>query len=433
MRLQKPLLAQILLLVSFLGGFQFLGFFPAFKIELVSEACTLLLFLMLALSAPMNSRWLLYVFLPAFGLAVFVLLYAYVFSTNENVAMFPSIRSQRYLVFFLLAPVTYMLRARGWRLADFQRVFVSAMFLAMVSRVVADFTLGPKSLLLSGSFFTLRLNQLYPETTHLLRRLDLSVLFSALYFGRRLLQARTLPSVGFSLVATTLSVLYLLIGAPRTLLVSSIIALVVYGAFLSRPGRAKAAHILLPLIMLLIALSVAQISSAVISVLWQDPSFVTRVESTQIAWEVVAEYPVFGLGQDSSGTVTYQQLVGEDFYPGDIGLLGVAVQYGSVGVILYVFGSAWLFVNLLRLLWSYTGNAGVARSKEKVFAWALFIICFTIILSTPVQARFIKPEGLTVAAFSLGLLMSRKNGRLASHRSYFSGSPQSVTNARLER
>jgi len=285
----------------------------------------------------------------------------------------------------------------------------------MMSRVVADFTLTPKSLLLSGGYFTFGLDEIY-EQAYLIRRLDLSVLFSALYFGRRVLQAETLPSAGFSMVVTMLSLAYLLVSVPRILFVSAAIALIVYGAFLSHPGRARTFTVLLPLGILLIALSVPQLASIVISTHGLDPSLTTRVSSARMAWDVFAEYPVFGLGQDSLESISYQQLFGSNFYPGDIGLLGIAFQYGLVGVVLYIFLGMWLFANLLKFLWSCCGNTSEARSKEKVFVWALFVACLTIILGSWVQARFIKPEGLSFAAFCLGLLVSRERSLLVGSR-----------------
>ena len=416
MRLRKPLLAQALLLGSFLGALGFFQFYPTFPVQNAAIACTCLLFFWLALSTPIDSRWFSYICVPAFVLIIFVLLYAYVFAVRTDAPILPSILAQRYYAFFLLAPVTYMLRVRGWELADFRRVLVPAILLVTMSRVVADFTVSPKSLLLSGDFFTLRLNAEYSEQAYLLRRLDLSVLLSALYFGRRVLQSRTIPAAGFSMAVATLSVVFLLISVPRVLLASTAVALIVYGAFLTRPRRARVFIVLLPLFIPLIALSVPQVASAVSDTLWQDPSFTARVSSNQIGWDIVAKYPVFGLGQDSLASTSYQDLLGENFFPGDIGLLGIAVQYGMVGVILYLLLSAWLFANMLRLLWSYNGNAREARSREKVFVWALFIVCFAIVLGSPVQARFIKPEGLCIAAFCSGLLVSRKGGWLAGAR-----------------
>ena len=107
MVLKRPLLAQVLLLVSSMGSFGFLGFYPAFHIELIAESCIVLLYVWLALSIPVDSRWFLYIFLPAFGLAVFILLYAYVFTIRTGAPLLPSIAAQRYYVYVLIAPVVY--------------------------------------------------------------------------------------------------------------------------------------------------------------------------------------------------------------------------------------------------------------------------------------------------------------------------------------
>lgn len=406
MVLKKPLLAQVLLLVSFMGSFGFLGFYPAFHIELIAESCIVLLYVWLALSIPVDSRWFLYIFFPAFGLVVFILLYAYVFTIRIGAPLLPSIIAQRYYVYFLIAPAVYALRVHGWKLADFRRVFVLAMLMSMASRVVADFTLSPKSLLLSGDLFAFGLNQIYSDQAYLLRRLDLSVLFSALYFGRRALQVRGVYMIGTYVAITLLAVALLIVDVPRVLWASAVLAVILYGLFLARPSRARMFVVVLPLCALVILLSVPQIGTAFFGVFGEELSYTVRVGSSQTAWEVFSQHPLFGMGQDSAGSITFQELFGETFFPSDVGLLGIAFQFGAVGLLLYLFFCGWLLVNLLRTLWTYGEEA---HSAEWTFLWALFIIDLAIMVGSPIQARFIKPEGLAIAAFSLGLLMGRRH------------------------
>ncbi len=417
--LRRPLLAQVLLLVSLMGGFGFLGFYPAFHIELIAEACTILLYLWLALSIPIDSRWFLYLCLPAFGLAVFIVFYAYVFTIRTDTPLFPSIAAQRYYVYFLIAPATFALRIHGWKLADFRQVFVLAMLMSMASRVVADFTLSPRSLLLSGDLFSYGLNATYSQQAYLLRRLDLSVLFSALYFGRRALQVRSVYVVkGAYLAITALAALMLLVDVPRVLWASAVIAVVLYGLFLAQPWRARMFVVLVPLLAMIILLSLPQIGAAFSGMFSEELSYTVRVGSSQIAWDVVSKHPLFGMGQDSAGSITFQELFGETFFPSDVGLLGIAFQFGATGLLLYLFYCGWLFVNLLRALWSYGGEAHAA---ERAFLWALFIISLAIMLGSPIQARFVKPEGLAIAAFSLGLLIRRQHGPLNHSHMYSRG------------
>jgi O-antigen ligase len=425
MLLRKPLLAQVLLFLSLLGGFGFLGFYPAVHIREIAEISVLFLFSWLALSTRINSKWFLYVFFPAFGLMIFVLSEAYIFTLRVDSPLLPSVISERDYVLFLLAPIIYMLGIRGWRLADFQRVVVLAILSAMISRIIADLTIGP-SLLLSGSFFTLKLDEIYGEQAFLLRRLDLSILFSALYFGRSFLQAKDSFLKGLSFIIMALSCVLLLVSTPRVLLASTVIALVLYGVFLSRPERVRRFAILLPLCALIIVLQVTGLETLFASVFGEDPSYSTRRESAHIAWNVVQKYPLLGMGQDGAEpilyylgfgqSVSYEGLFGAHYYPTDVGLLGVAFQFGLVGLLLYVAFSAWLVVNLLKLLWTYTGSPNGVNSREKVFLWALFIIALTITFGSLVQARFIKVEGLSIAALSLGLLWSHKRDADGRHR-----------------
>src|SRR5215211_776331 len=147
MRLRKPLLAQILLLVSFLGAMGFLGYLPIGTVEAgtveAGIVCIVVLYAWLAFSINVDSRWVIYVFLPAYGLILFILFYAFIYSIRVDAPLLPSVLAQRYYVFFLLAPVTYMLLRCGWNLIDFQRIFVLAVLLALMSRVIADFALSP--------------------------------------------------------------------------------------------------------------------------------------------------------------------------------------------------------------------------------------------------------------------------------------------------
>lgn len=423
LRLRKPLLAQILLLASLLGASGFLSNYTVLRSYEVGEACVLLLFVWLAFSMRINSRWATYVFLPTLGLVIFVLSYAYVFAAGMDTSLLPSVLAQRYYLFALLLPVICMLGMRGWKLADFRRVFVLAVSLTMVGRIVADIT-SPVSLLLSGSFFTLRLNEIYGEQAYLIRRLDSSALFLALYFGRGLMQARSISSRAVRLAVTALALTLLLITVPRGLLASVGIAIVLYGLLLLRPERAKLSVVLLPLYAAIVILSASPLINTFTQTFGQDPSYTTRAEEVRIAWGSILQHPFLGLGQDSFQALSFQDLFGIRFFPSDIGLLGVVFQFGLIGLLLYLAFGAWLFVNLLRMLWAHSGSVA---SDNYVFLWALFILCFTFIIISPQQARFIFGNGLPIAAFSSGLVLMHKRGLLSEPHEDPRKSPQAVS------
>jgi len=416
MRLRKPLLAQVLLFVSLLGA---LGAFDYEQLRQLSEfsrVCALALFLWLALSTRFDSRWALYVFLPAFGLALFVLLYAYVFTLRTGNPLLPSIPAQRSYVYFLLGPVVYMLYMRGWKLIDFQRVFFLTVLLTAMSLVTYDLVFAPRSLLLSGAFFKLSLGTVSDQTSTI-RIVNTSAIFLILYFGRRFFQARDVLSLGFALTMIAISAVLLAISAPRGTLTSVGIALILYAVCLSRPERAKLAVIMLPLYVSFIVISLSPFGNAFIDWFRQDSTGRVRVRTAETAWQVLLEYPLFGFGTDSVQSESFQDLfpqsVGQ-FYPSDIGLLGVAFQFGLVGLALYLFLSGWLCVNLLKLLWYY---AGKMDPKQRAFLWALFVICLSFFLASPLQGKFVYSTGLPIGAFAWGLLMANAHGRARSHPS----------------
>lgn len=419
MSLRRPLIPQALLLASLLGAFGFLSYYPSLHAKELGELCALALFFWLALATRVNSRWALYVVVPAVLLAVFAVLYALVFTFRTGASLLPSISSQRYYIYVLLGPIIYMLYLRGWRLPDFRRILVTTMVLIVVNRIVGDLTASSTSLLLSGRFFVLQLGPYYDEQTYLFRRMDLSSLFLTLYFGRGIFKSRTLPSFVFRLTLAAVSATVLLVSLPRTLVMGTVVALLLYGVFLSRPVRARASVFMLPLLVSALALSVPLLIGLLLSLLRHDLSFLTRSQSTGIAWDSIAQYPVFGFGQDSNGTVSYQDLFGESFYPSDVGLTGVVFQFGIVGLILYLIFGVWLVANMLRLLWTYRGRVG---PMDGIFVWALFIVSLTFLIISPIQARFIFSDGLPIAAFCWGLLMAHKHGPVAKPTSAFQAS-----------
>ena len=422
LRLRKPVLIHALLMVSFLGAFGFLDYYSALYVSEVAILCVVVLFALLVFSTRMDRTSVLLSLLFLFGTILFSLFYALVFTVRTDAPLLPSVLAQRYYAFLLIAPVTYMLYRSGWKLADFRRIFILAVVLATISRVVVDLVPLASASALSPfvepprEFLIFRQDTAYGEASFLLRRLDASTLFSALYFGRALLKPDNLTSFAFCLVMTALSTTLLFVNAPRTLVAAVLVALILYSVVLSRPGRTKLFVILLPLLIALISLNWAQLGGVLPQLFGGDLSYTTRVQSTEIAWQSVLQYPLIGFGQESAQSVSYQDLFGEKFFPSDVGLLGVAFQWGLVGLFLYVFFSIWLVANLLKLLWAYTGNTGRIKSREQLFLWALFVLCLTFAITSPVQARFVKTEGLTVAAFSVGLFASHRHGLGSDHR-----------------
>lgn len=401
-RLRRPLPFQALLLMTFLGAFGFLRYYPALQLRTLSELCLVLLFSWLAVSTRIDSRWVKYVILPTLSLGLFVLLYAYIFTLRTGEPTLPSVLAQRHYIYFLLGPALYLLYLRGWKVSDFQQVFLVAAALTIAGFVAYDIS-SSSSILLSGQFFDPRLEATYGgDKAGDLRNLKTAALLLGLYFGGRLLQSGDALLLPFRLGGMTACAALVVYGLPRGLLASIIAAILLYGLFLSRPAFSKVMIVMLPLALAIPAILAPEIREYFVASYINDPSYEVRIDSAEIARNSFQEYPFFGFGQESYATTTFRDLFGEHFYPADIGIMGVIFQFGLVGLTLYALVTAWLCVSLIRTMWFYAGRLS---PPQKAFLWALLMTCLSFMFTSPLQARFIFGEGLFIGAFAWGLVM----------------------------
>ena len=412
MRLKKPLLAQLLLLISLLGAFEAGMHYRSLYIREVAEVCTLILFIWLGFTTRVEKRRTWVAYLPPLGLASIMLLYALVFSLRTGASLLPSVLAQREYIFFLLAPVIYMLYARGWRLADFQRLFVLAAILTVASYALAYMTIDAELWSHSADFYKRNMTTYDDLRGYRLRGPLFIVLFVVLYFGRRAWQARNPFSFGFRSLLALPPLALVIITTPRFTVASVVLAVILYGLFLARTERFSLGLVLLPMLIALTTLAVPSLTNTFNSLFGNDPSFLTRADSARGAWNFLLEHPFFGFGQASYYSQSFQSFLGPEFHASDLGLLGVAFQFGMLGALIYLFFSLWVFVNLLRLVWAY-GSAN-PEPAQAAFLWALFIVCFAFIIATPLQTKFIFEEGVPIGAFCWGLLLVHRHAGLLS-------------------
>ena len=358
------------------------------------------MFFWLALFTAMNTRWVFYIFLPAIGLTSFVMLYAYVFTVRVNAPLLPSVLAERYYVFFLLGPIVYMLHLRGWMLADFQRVFLASMVLTVTSYAAYDIIAPGGSQLFSGRFFMVQLAQ----ENNLLQRLGVSALFLVLYLSRRLPRTTDVILLSVDSAIVALCALVLAVTVPRGLLAGAVAALVCY-ALLSRPARAKLSVIVLPLYVAAAVLLLPVFEYAFNVAFGKDSSYLARTGEISIAWQTLQKYPLLGFGTDSVQSVSYLNTLGY-IYPQDIGLLGVAFQFGLLGLILYLFLSGWICFNMLKLTWISDSKA---YPKQGAFLYALTTISLCFFVASLYQGFFIYSLGFPIGAFCWGLMLAHKH------------------------
>lgn len=402
-----PVIAQLVLLMGLLGASGLGRYHNALHIREIAGVCTITLFLWLAFTTPVKRSGILPMLIPVVVPGVLAVLFAYVFVVRTGNPLLPSLLAQRDLVFFLIAPAIYMLHARGWGLEDFRRVFVSVATLIVAYYVASYFTVDAQSWLNSGDPYKESMVVYDGTRGYRLKGPLFVVLFLALYFGAKTFRTASAARSGLYFAAATFNVILLAVNLPRSLLFSAIVTLVLYGIFLKRANRISLLAILGPALVIFAASVFGPMRSAFGSAFRHDWSYMARVETMKKAWYYFQEFPLFGFGQDSNQTVSFQDLFGHQFFPQDVGLLGVAFKFGLVGSSLYLLFTAWLFVSLLKMLWSYDLDA---EAEQRTFVWALFATCLTIIVAAPMQATFIYGEGIPIGAVAWGLVLAHKHG-----------------------
>jgi len=414
LRLKRPLLAHILLLIGLLGAFGVGNYYPGLLFREMAGFCVVALYLWLALTARVKGGGYKMVVVPALALVGFMLLYAFVFSARTGAPLLPSVLAQRDFAFFLLAPAVYLLSARGWGPPEFERVFVLAALLAMAG-YVAILTVANLAAWASSGDPYLEALVTYDELRGYRLKGPLFVfLFAALYFGWGLWRAKSALRLGLGLMLTALPVALVVVNAPRSTVLAVVLALILYAVLFSRWKRFGVSMILASVLVSASFFVVPYLVDAYAPELQSDWSYEVRVESAERAWNYVLQYPILGIGQESYQSISYQDLLGARFYPSDLGLLGLAFQYGLVGVLVYFWFGLWILTGMLRLLRAHNARSKKSDGgRQSAFLWVLAVICLSFILVAPLQTPFVRGEGIAIGAFAWGLIVAHKHGLLS--------------------
>lgn len=117
-----------------------------------------------------------------------------------------------------------------------------------------------------------------------------------------------------------------------------------------------------------------------------------RFETANILYSILNERPLLGLGVGSSRGVSLQEVFGRNFFPNDVGYLGVAGTYGLVGL---VIGAA-IHIKVL----SITGRAmqTATGSFDRAFAVAAFQMACFLTVGGITFFSYVAPSSILIGA-----------------------------------
>jgi hypothetical protein len=185
--------------------------------------------------------------------------------------------------------------------------------------------------------------------------------------------------------------------SPRLLTACVAGGALIYLLFMRRQGGIGLGTILVPLGLIVTVAFGATAFWYAYNVSRYDPSFAQRIMTFDVALNEWHRYPVFGVGQASNYSLNYQQMYGSQFYPADIGIVGILFEFGAVGVFAY----AVLAALSVRAMFQIFGARVLNSSTEAAFA--LWTLC-TFVGSLP-SAGFSTLDGAPVTGALLGMGM----------------------------
>jgi len=338
----------------------------------------------------------------ALGAPLFILgfvgFYSLLFSAHTGANPVPSMLAMRYYGSLLIVPVLFLSYKLGVSIRMHERILLAALILLLLNYSFNYLRIDPEIAIRSNdhtvravvTFDEWRGYRLKPNyySFYLLSFLGF---LTALRSGNTWLRAS-------GLVAAMACLGWLAVLRPRAGILGMSAASFAYPLFLARPSRLGPLLAVAPVGLLGAGLLLVANADAIVDHFRSDWSFIARLQSYRIALSVIADHPLFGFGQASYYSLSYQDIFGHHFYPGDIGLVGVGFRNGLLGVLFYIGFHLFLIQYLLRASWSFRRRFG--SSSPTLVALLLLVIGLLPIVVT--QPAFAFDFGLPVAGIALG-------------------------------
>ncbi|MDM8536491.1 O-antigen ligase family protein, partial [Desulfobacterales bacterium HSG17] len=384
MRIPVKLLISSALILFFYGALQGGFYFMKNRVQELAIAAGLGLYVYTAIQAAFsvkNIRWSWWaISAPLFSLFI-VINFGIVFAVNTGESPVPSILASRYFLLIFIIPVIYFLYHLGYTLKEIEQIFYISLVILLLNYVFHYFRIDLKAAYFSTDHFTASLVT-YDEWRGYRLKPPMFVTFIVLLHSGMSLFTRLRPIIvlrSFLLIGLTCYIL--LINMSRASLAAIFLSMSLYPIFFSRPNRINLLVLGVPSGLLVFFFIIAILLQAIVAHFTSDWSFQVRMKSWEIALSNFAEHPIFGFGQASYYTKSYQDLFGKKFFPSDLGIIGVAFKYGLVGVASFIFYNFYILYRLMRVNWLFRKLNG----RHNPLIWSLFILSISLIINMILQ------------------------------------------------
>jgi len=306
-------------------------------------------------------------------------------------ALFSFFASREFIIAFL-APTIYFIYKLGYPIERLETVFICSLVLLLLTYLYFYFTLDLRALLLQGGYMSMQISydewrgfRLVAPTTAL-NILSIYCLLAIFQQGKWL--KKIFIFIVFCLLCYVWSV-----RMARSQIAGMILSILLYPLFLSRPNRVNFLIFSSAISFFLMTLSM----ETFLDVFMEADRI--RTNSYRIAFENIAQNPIFGFGQRSIQGINYTDIFGREFYPSDIGSVGLFFKYGFIGGLTYIFYLFYTLVRIVKANWYFKFIFG----RLNAVLWALLIWMIGVVIFAWLKTEFAYLSGIMTAALIIGL------------------------------
>jgi hypothetical protein len=386
-----------LLILIFFAGYQGGKYFLNNRFQELGLALTFALFFYGAIYTALTDRgirWNWWFWSAPVLVGYIMLSSSLAFALNAGTGIMPSLFAAREFLIIFFAPTLYFLYRLGLPLARLEKLFVISLVIIIVNYIVSYHRVDLEAAYFSTGYMSYLVT--YDEWRgYRLKPPTFALIILTCYALIRLVQrSRALEKLGMLIVLGMVGYVWSLIMA-RSQMATVVLSMMIYPLFLSRANRMNLVILVLPVgLMLLIGLSGFLVDSFM-----HAEGAEVRAKSYIQAWKTTMELPIFGYGQSSGYSKTYQDIFGPKFFPTDLGIIGTAFKWGFVVVALYLFFDFYVLLRLLKVNWAYRKHYGM----HNPVIWSVLMMMTALSLNLILNPGLAYMQGLTTASFAIAL------------------------------
>jgi len=386
------------LVVVFYTAFKGAYYFLANRLQELGILFSLILFLYSSFLAALNVRdkdlkWTFWMSVTILFLCFAFILPGYIFSNNIGVSMMPSVAASREFLIALIGPALYFLGRIGFDVDDLSKIITVTIGSIVISYIFHYLRIDLAAANLSSDV------AIKGMVTNDARGLRLKAPSVALFMGTIISGYLAFKKTGDMWRYYWVAVFGFAIFSWIILQARAPTAMLILGTLIYHFCFARKTRVGMLLIVLATLLTIYPFVINQYFLLMSQMDGGVRYNSYLIAFNVISEYPILGLGQASNYTLSEGDLFGHHFYSSDLGIIGVTFKHGILGAILYVFFVIYALVRAVKINWLIVARTG----SVNILLVAAIIKLFTDLLMIVLSYHYVQVHGVALVAMVIAI------------------------------